>query len=636
MTGYESHAHLRNKYGTDRAELVYGQKADGSLIHISAAERGLRCDCICPGMCGSHLVAKTLARTPHFAHHHRDACGGGPETSLHKLAKQIIKDQLILFVPKRIASHGDVERLLPGREKIELESATLEFRDPEQIVPDLYVTIKGRKLFVEIAVTHPCDDEKIRRIRQHGIAAIEIDLLQLPRDARPEVVADAVIRSAPRKWLFNEAIDKAVVELQKEAAAALVAAANKLTADARQKARAYDTALRSNPEPLPISTIDILRGIGLDKHIGVEVAGYACFTTHPSNWQAIVIADVLYGKKLGKKLPTAVSVTKHLASTGLVRPEFRWISNDLEAATAALDSRFAAPWRAVEFYLKYLTAVGVALDWTHGFAVSPVVASAWLELVMEEMESASARKVIHETVGWLLDQLPDKERGGMTVKDWLNMTNPETAEPYAALLASTRTMQPVEAELRAIVGLFNGTRTDVRELLGLPIANECDRRLAVVATQEAEKKARAAVQAETIKINRQKELAEYAETVLNDPGAWLSQAHPDLDGRSPLEAAYHGYHAAGKAREILSAIERRQQADRESLAEANMWRQKLRKAVEQRLSKNEAEAFLSDRDDDYNRATAIIFCRDERSYQSVLRKLDIWIKAFGSKRNHPF
>ncbi|RWL99703.1 MAG: hypothetical protein EOR68_12790 [Mesorhizobium sp.] len=577
-----------------------------------------------------------MAETPHFAHHHRDACGGGPETALHKLAKQIIQERLLLFVPKRIASHGNVERILPGREKIELESATLEFRDPQQIVPDLYVTLDGRKLFVEIAVTHPCDEEKIRRVRQHGIAAIEIDLSHIARDAAPEVVADAVIRSAPRKWLFNEAIDNAVIELQKEANAARLAAENKLSADARQKARAYDIALRSSPKPLPISTIDVLRGIGLDKHIGIEVAGHACFTTHPSNWQAIVLADVLYGEGLGKKLPTAVSVTKHLASKGLIRPEFRWINNDLEAAIQTLDNRFAAPWRAVEFYLKYLTGVGVALDWTHGFALSPAVASSWFDWVMEEMGRSAARKGIEETIGWLLDQLPDEERDGMTVEDWLNMNNPETAEPYVALLESTQTMQPVEAELRAIVGLFNGTRTDVRELLGLPIANECDRRLAVIATKEAERKASAAVQAETIKINRQNELAEYAETVLADPDAWLNEAHPDLDGRSPLEAAYHGYHAAAKARGILSAIERRQQADRDSLAEANLWRQKLRKAVEQRLSKDEAQAFLNDRDEDYNRATALIFCRDEGSYRSVLRKLDIWIQAFGSQRHRPF
>jgi hypothetical protein len=137
MAVLHGHAEVRAEFGTDRAELVYGQRPDGSLVHISTAERGLRCACVCPGMCGSRLVAKTMAKTPHFAHHHRDACGGGPETALHKLAKQIVKERLTLFVPKRIAAHGNIERVLPGREEIALESASLEYRDPQQIVPDL-------------------------------------------------------------------------------------------------------------------------------------------------------------------------------------------------------------------------------------------------------------------------------------------------------------------------------------------------------------------------------------------------------------------------------------------------------------------------------------------------------------------
>jgi hypothetical protein len=76
-----------------------------------------------------------------------------------------------------------------GATEINLDSARVEFTDPKQIVPDLYVTAKGRELFVEIAVTHPCDEEKVKRIRNHGVAAIEIDLSDVPRDAAPEIVA---------------------------------------------------------------------------------------------------------------------------------------------------------------------------------------------------------------------------------------------------------------------------------------------------------------------------------------------------------------------------------------------------------------------------------------------------------------
>lgn len=638
MANLVGHPEVRSEFGTDRAELVYGQTVAGRLLHISTAERGLKCACVCPGMCGSRLVARTMAKTPHFAHHHRDTCGGGPETALHKLAKQIVKDRLTLFVPKRIATHGDVERVLPGREELALESASLEFRGPQQIVPDLYVTIQGRKLFVEIAVTHPCGDEKIRRIRAHGIAAIEIDLSRLPRDAAPEVVAEAVIRSAPRKWLFNKAIDDAVIELQKSAIAARVAAEKKLTGDAKEKARAYAAALRLTPNAPPIPNMDTLCGTGLDKHVGIEVAGFACFTTTPAHWQAIILADVFCGVSLGHTRPTAVAVSKYLQSKGQIRREFRWIDNELENATLALDNRFAAPWGAVESYLKYLAGVDVVHEMKHGFALSPSVASRWFDWINEETSRAAGRDHILKTIEWILDQLPNDERNGMTVDDWMDTINPETIEPYASLLENTQAMQPIEAELRAILGLFKGTRTDVRDLLGLPIASECERRLAVIAAKEAQRKGQGVEQAEKIKTNRQTELADHAATVFDgsELDAWLNTALPELDGRTPLEAAYHGYHSAGKARELLSAIERRKQAERDRSVEATFWREKLRKAVGQRLREDEAEAFLNDRDDDYSRATAIIFCRDERTYRTVLSKLDIWINAFGSKRQVPF
>ncbi|GLS33771.1 hypothetical protein SAMN04488498_1812 [Mesorhizobium albiziae] len=113
------------------------------MVHILEVERGLKCGCICPG-CDRRLVARTKAVkvVPHFAPY-GPACGGAPETALHKLAKQIVADSLTLVVPKRIAIHDAVERALPGATDIKLESARIEYNDADGIVPDLYVTVKG-------------------------------------------------------------------------------------------------------------------------------------------------------------------------------------------------------------------------------------------------------------------------------------------------------------------------------------------------------------------------------------------------------------------------------------------------------------------------------------------------------------
>src|SRR5690606_10040968 len=119
----DPHVLVRDQHGDDRAKLVYGEAVDGKLVHIRTVERGLKCGCICPG-CKKPLVAKTKADkvVPHFAHH-GPACGGGPETALHKLAKQIIAENLRLVVPERVASYGDARKVLSESKEIKLASA---------------------------------------------------------------------------------------------------------------------------------------------------------------------------------------------------------------------------------------------------------------------------------------------------------------------------------------------------------------------------------------------------------------------------------------------------------------------------------------------------------------------------------
>ncbi|TGV21895.1 hypothetical protein [Mesorhizobium sp. M4B.F.Ca.ET.143.01.1.1] len=335
-------------FGSDRAELVYGQKSGRKLVHISEVERGLKCDCVCPG-CSIQLVARTKADkvVPHFAHY-GPGCSGAPETALHKLAKQIVADSLTLVVPKRIAIHGAVERALPGATDIKLEFARIEYNDPDGIVPDLYVTVKGHELFVEVVVTHPCDEEKIRRIREHGIAAIEIDLSRIPRDASPEIVADAVLRTAPRRWLFNKTIDDAVIGLREEEQNSRIAAEKKLQSEAGRLIKDYLTSMGSfSSKSDSVPRMDALRDLGLLQHVGVDVAGYGCFSVPPAIWQAVVLTEVLLGRKTGKQLVKAVPIANYLETHRFIAPLFRRVSSELEAAAIKEHGRFAAPWRAV-------------------------------------------------------------------------------------------------------------------------------------------------------------------------------------------------------------------------------------------------------------------------------------------------
>ena len=76
-----------------RESLVFGERADGTMAYIAEVSPGLECNCVCPG-CGTRLVAcKGNKQDHHFGHYgvgDRRPCQTGPETALHKFAKEVL------------------------------------------------------------------------------------------------------------------------------------------------------------------------------------------------------------------------------------------------------------------------------------------------------------------------------------------------------------------------------------------------------------------------------------------------------------------------------------------------------------------------------------------------------------------
>ena len=73
------------------SKIPFGMR-DGSLLHISQVERGLKCNCICPA-CNEPLVARKGKKTVHhFAHYRINNCS--PETALHQIGKRLIFERI--------------------------------------------------------------------------------------------------------------------------------------------------------------------------------------------------------------------------------------------------------------------------------------------------------------------------------------------------------------------------------------------------------------------------------------------------------------------------------------------------------------------------------------------------------------
>jgi len=93
-----------------------------------------------------------------------------------------------------------------------IDSCMLEFDEIRieqhygSVIPDAMIFKRGHPLIIEIKVTHEVDDLKLRKIKELGISAIEIDLLNTnsPSTTYNGFVRDYVIESKlNKKWLYN-------------------------------------------------------------------------------------------------------------------------------------------------------------------------------------------------------------------------------------------------------------------------------------------------------------------------------------------------------------------------------------------------------------------------------------------------
>ncbi|MBB2868612.1 UNVERIFIED_ORG: hypothetical protein GGI63_005256 [Rhizobium esperanzae] len=189
--------------------VVAEDRETGQPIHISAAERGLKCDCLCP-VCGRTLVARKGSRQHSFAHYPQDvkeSCVAAGETLLHRLAKDVLAREKYIIRPAMTARDelGPLELKPAG--KVVFDRVELELGQSD-IVPDVVCHLGRRRLFVEFRVTHAVDEAKLKKLRDHDASVIEIDLSGY-RDHELDQLPLAILETAPRVMLQSEILDRA-------------------------------------------------------------------------------------------------------------------------------------------------------------------------------------------------------------------------------------------------------------------------------------------------------------------------------------------------------------------------------------------------------------------------------------------
>ena len=112
---------------------------------------------------------------------------------------------------------GKPKELISMEREISIDDVELEKRF-DTIIPDIVVYSGDKYFFVEIYVTHPIDDEKLKKLEEKNISTIEIDLSKIKRDISVEELSDILLKSSDRKsWKYNAVSDKWYRHFEKDA-----------------------------------------------------------------------------------------------------------------------------------------------------------------------------------------------------------------------------------------------------------------------------------------------------------------------------------------------------------------------------------------------------------------------------------
>jgi hypothetical protein len=345
--------------------LAFGRSQTGAIVHISEVRSGLACGCACPA-CGARLVARRGAiRAHHFGHYEAAECRYAAETALHGFAKHVLLTYRRLLLPAAVAATDARQvEVATGRE-VAVDNAALEQRLGD-VVPDVIVTVRGRTLLVEIAVTHFCRPAKLARIRALGLPAIEIDLSAVARDAGPRAIAAAILRDGPRRWLFNERVEAARARLEIE---------ERRAALRRRDLRAQQVeAIVAAATPLRRAELAEEAAVYGDGLVGRAFAGDWCLGERRA-WQEEILRCFVRARLDAPAFVFTSFATRdaldQLCRAGLLDPRLGgFIDEAMAAAVSARVPGFAAPYRIVDAYLATLAAAGVLVQLGRRWSVS--------------------------------------------------------------------------------------------------------------------------------------------------------------------------------------------------------------------------------------------------------------------------
>lgn len=536
---------------TEQGGAFVAEAANGQLLHIDEVPSGLACNCVCPG-CGRRMVAKKgeVQRTHHFAHHAQQdgrSCVSAGETALHKFAKRVLDERLEIALPAQVVEEQRDREVVVRAEKRTFDRAILETKDG-QIVPDVVLLLRERRLIVEFKVTHPCDAQKIARIRAMDVGAIEIDLSQY-RDHKLSEIGDQILYDAPRIWLHNPREREARARLEQRA---LHRAEKKRTQIEHHRNSYRHCSPSKTPGSGPCEAA--ARENGLADLINLPVDGAGCFNVAVAEWQAAVLQALLAPAKGPFRTRNGLAA---LRSKRWLDPSFADISDEIACGVRESGVPFNSPFETVGAYLKQLERLG----FVHSGPTEIWSASHTLQVRIDEARELRARPVkrmreLRHVVEEMIATLPAGETAAFAFEQWWNTTLPGRGySPRAAVEFDEAKWRSLQHDLANITTQIRFSPREALDLIGLPYQGALSRALERKHAEEAERERAKQAKLEADKAARVSGLRNRAlGEIGGEAEAWLAAPNSSTGDRSPIEVASD---SEGGYEDAIRALDRR-------------------------------------------------------------------------------
>lgn len=515
-------------------------KETGHPLHIRNAVSGLACNCRC--FCGRDMVAHKGQLRQHFQHAPssggRGACLSSGETALHKFAKEVLEKSCRLKLPALSAKQGKSEIHIVKEGEFQFDGVALEERVGE-IVPDVQCWkarpdgSEKRVVYVEFKVTHACGPEKIDRLKQMNVGAIEIDLSEY-RNRPLEELGEAILFKAPREWLHNPRVAEVSRSLQSMEHRRLDGIGEK----ARRILSRRTSGHGKNVKEVGEWERQAMR-LGLADYVATDGRAFG-FYVKDEEWKSFILLKVGIDDR---KSATLKEIYSALKLEGWVEKAVEFV--DEETASAMRDIAGAdvlPPWEAVRDFVEDMKTKQVLIQSAFGGRLSGgrTMRALIQSAVEAEERPAKRRDELVACVRQILGVIKTGEQDRFDFMGWYR-SEVEGVVPADLVHQSEDKFTAFRdglLELRRAVASFDPHIPDGKSY-GLPVAAEVARRVENQRRIEERRDQEHAYQLEREAQTRIERLVYSAQNMMKERHqVWIDKPDEVFGGRTPRELAY--------------------------------------------------------------------------------------------------